>query len=158
MDLLARLHAARWQRRGSGALSGARLAFHKEFAAVALRRGWLRLWFLEVDNDPVAAWYGFRFGGDEWYYQSGRDLAWDAYSVGFVLLCHTLRETFTDGCGAYRFLRGDEEYKDRFATRATQLETTVRGCGPRGRAAAQAASVASRLPVQLRSRLAGLAG
>lgn len=154
MDTLARLHDARWAGGGSGGLSGAKLAFHKEFAALALQRGWLRLWFLEVDENPVAAWYGFRFAGDEWYYQSGRDPAWDAYSVGFVLLCHTIRETFADGLATYRFLRGNESYKDRFATEAVPLVTTVRARGGRGRAVASAALLAARLPPQMRRRLA----
>ena len=49
--------------------------FHREFAAQALRRGWLRLWFLEIDGKPVAALYGFRFAGAESAYQAGRDPA-----------------------------------------------------------------------------------
>jgi hypothetical protein len=77
LEKLFELHEARWGEAGSGALSGARAAFHRDFAPLALERGWLRLWIAEVDGTPVAAWYGFRFGGTEWYYQSGRDPAWD---------------------------------------------------------------------------------
>ncbi|HEY2636932.1 MAG TPA: GNAT family N-acetyltransferase, partial [Solirubrobacteraceae bacterium] len=72
ISTLLRLHDARWDGT-SEALGGAREAFQREFAHTALARGWLRLWFLELDGRPVAAWYGFRYAGDEWYYQAGRD-------------------------------------------------------------------------------------
>lgn len=121
LDLLFALHGARW-RNGSSAF-GDQEPFHREFAACALERGWLRLWFMELDGTAVAAWYGFRFGGVEFAYQSGRDPSLDAYSVGFVLLIHSLREALQDGIHEYRFLRGGEAYKSRFANEDRGLET-----------------------------------
>jgi hypothetical protein len=106
MQSLARLHAARWGEEGSGALRPEAAAFHREFAALALERGWLRLWLAEVDDWPIAAWYGFRFGGAESYYQSGRDPAWDRESVGLVLLAHTIREAMNDSIGEYEAAAG----------------------------------------------------
>ena len=153
MQTLFRLHRARWSEEGSGALSGTRAAFHHDFAAVALERGWLRLWLAEVDGHPVAAWYGFRFGDAESYYQSGRDPAWDRSSVGLVLLGHTVRAAMEDGMREYRLLRGGEAYKDRFATAHPEVETVVLGRGAGGRAAALAAAAAARLPGGLRRRL-----
>jgi hypothetical protein len=85
LDTLMRLHAARW---GAGAFEGTAGAFHRDFAHRALDAGWLRLWLMEVDGRPVAAWYGFRFGGVDAFYQSGRDQSWDRYSVGSQLLVH----------------------------------------------------------------------
>jgi hypothetical protein len=64
LDTLFALHTARW---GPRSTFGAREAFHREFATHALAQGWLRLWFLELDGRPRAAWYGFRFGGAESY-------------------------------------------------------------------------------------------
>ena len=72
LGLLFRLHAARW---GDESPFLRWREFHAEFARAALERGWLRLWFLELDGRPAAAWYGFRFGRVESYYQAGRDLA-----------------------------------------------------------------------------------
>src|SRR5262249_29652803 len=123
LDTLFALHEARWGQRGSGQLTGPRAGFVREFAACALERGWLRLWFLELNGSAVAAWLGFRLGAAEWHYQSGRDPAWDRYSVGFVLLGHTIREAMTDGMSEYRFLRGAEAYKDRFANRELSVAT-----------------------------------
>ena len=152
METLFRLHRARWEEEGSGALSGARAAFHQDFARSALERGWLRLWLAEADGEPVAAWYGFRFGGAESYYQSGRDPDWERSSVGLVLLAHTMEQAMNDGMTEYRLLRGGESYKDRFATDDPGVETVAAGRGL-GRAAALAGAAASRLPGPLRRRL-----
>ena len=114
MDTLFALHRARW-RDGASAFTGAHAAFHRDFAATALERGWLRLWFLEADGRTVAAWQGFRFGGAESYYQAGRDPGWRGPSVGLVLLAHTIRSALEDGMREYRFLRGGEAFKFRFA-------------------------------------------
>lgn len=121
LDTLFRLHRQRWD----GAATSFLLAepFHREFAAQALRRGWLRLWFLELDGKPVAALYGFRFAGAESAYQSGRDPALRQQPAGFVLLAHAVREALTDGMTEFRLLRGGAAYKERFATRDPGLET-----------------------------------
>jgi CelD/BcsL family acetyltransferase involved in cellulose biosynthesis len=132
--LLCGLHELRWAA-GSDAFAGGRRLFLQDFARCALERGWLRLWFLELDGRPAAAWLGFRFCGVESYYQGGRDPRWDDRSVGAVLVAHTLREAVEDGVSEYRFLRGGEAYKDRFATRDPGVETVVLAGSAAGRAA-----------------------
>lgn len=134
VDTLIELHNARWHAGGSTAFAGARRELHHDFAARALERGWLRLWLLEIDERPVAAWYGFRYGGAEWFYQSGRHLSAGGEAVGFVLLCHTIREAMNDGMREYRLLRGDEAYKARFADRDSGLQTVALALSARGRA------------------------
>jgi peptidoglycan/xylan/chitin deacetylase (PgdA/CDA1 family)/CelD/BcsL family acetyltransferase involved in cellulose biosynthesis len=136
MDELFRLHRLRW---GDGSAFLPREAFHREFAAVALERGWLRLWLLELDGRPAAAWYGFRFGGVEHYYQSGRDPAFDDLSAAFVLLAHTIRAAFDDGAVEYRFGRGQDPYKYRFTDQDPGLETVAATRGPVAAAALGAA-------------------
>lgn len=153
---LIALHRARWGSEGSGAFDGAREAFHVSFARAALERGWLRLWTLEVDDKAVAAWYGFRFGDAESYYQSGRDPEWERESVGFVLLAHTIREAMQDGLTEYRFLRGGEGYKGRFAEVDPGLHTFAAARGALGHAALAGASAGLHLPGPLRSRLTAL--
>ena len=139
LDTVIRLHDARWDAEGSGAFSGARRGFHFDWAATALARGWLRLWLLELDGDVVAGWYGFRFAERESYYQSGRDPQRRAGSVGFVLLVHTIREAAGDGMLEYRFLRGGEAYKDRFADGDATLDTVLAGRSGYGRFACRLA-------------------
>jgi CelD/BcsL family acetyltransferase involved in cellulose biosynthesis len=123
LDILFRLHRARWGDRQSS--FAANEAFHREFAARALELDWLRLWFLELDGEPVAAWYGFRFCGVESYYQAGRDPAWTDSTIGLVLLAHSIREALNDGMDTYRLGRGATPYKSRFATEDPGLEAVV---------------------------------
>jgi CelD/BcsL family acetyltransferase involved in cellulose biosynthesis len=139
LGVLFRLHLARWSDTGAW-YSEAAEAFHREFAARALGRGWLRLWLLELDGRPAAAWYGFRFAGAELYYQAGRDPEWERSSVGFVLLAHSIRAAAEDGLDEYRFLEGNEGYKYRFASEDQGLETIAIPRGLRGRTAVAAAA------------------
>jgi CelD/BcsL family acetyltransferase involved in cellulose biosynthesis len=146
MRTLIRLHQARWREGESNVFAGPRAEFHIEFARRALANGWLRLWTMELDGAPVAAWYGFRFGGVESYYQAGRDPAFDADSVGFVLLSHTIRSALDDGVREYRFGSGDEPYKSRFAEHDPGLETIAVPAGIAGRLAVGAVRLALRMP------------
>jgi CelD/BcsL family acetyltransferase involved in cellulose biosynthesis len=158
LTTLFRLHEARWDDEGSGALRGARERFHRDFARRALESGWLRLWVLEADGAPRAAWYGLRFAQADMYYQSGRDPEWERESVGFVLLCHTIRLAFDDGMLEYRLLRGGEEYKGRFASDDPGLETVALPRGVLGRGALLAARTARSMPAAVRRRAVKLAG
>jgi CelD/BcsL family acetyltransferase involved in cellulose biosynthesis len=135
LTALFELHAARWAETGSTAFSPDRQAFHREFARLALERGWLRFWLAEVDGAPIAALYGFRFADSELYYQSGRDPAWDPYAVGFVLLAHSVKAALEEGASEYRLLRGGEPYKQRFADYDPGLTTLVLARGPGARTA-----------------------
>lgn len=134
LDTLIRLHRARWGE-GEGAFQREDVvAFHHDFAAAALARGWLRLWTMEIDGEPAAAWYGYRFGGAESFYQSGRDPSFDRFSIGFLMLMRTVQAAFEDGLDRYAFLRGDEPYKDRLAESDPGLETRALGKGALGSA------------------------
>jgi CelD/BcsL family acetyltransferase involved in cellulose biosynthesis len=131
LDDLFRLHDARFREQSS---FSSRTAFHRAFAHRALERGWLRLWLLELDDRPVAAEYGFRFGGVESFYQAGRDPELQRESVGMVLLAHTIRSAFDD-VHEFALLRGYEPYKYRFATDDQELDSLCVTRGPAGSAA-----------------------
>jgi CelD/BcsL family acetyltransferase involved in cellulose biosynthesis len=136
LDHLFRLHEARFGEHS--AFGGRRTAFHRTFAHRALERGWLRLWMLELDDRPVAALYGFRFGDVESFYQSGRDPELRRESLGMVLLAHAIRSASDDGVHEFNLLRGHEPYKYRFATDDRGLDSV---CVVRGPAAVAALAV-----------------
>jgi CelD/BcsL family acetyltransferase involved in cellulose biosynthesis len=140
LDVLFTLHRSRW----GTASAFAPETFHREIARSALETGRLRLWFLDLDGTPAAAWYGFRVGNVESYYQAGRDASYDDVSAGSVLLAHTIRQALDDGVAEYRLLRGDEAYKRRFADDDPGLETVIRANSARGRAAVAAALAGKR--------------
>ena len=133
-DTLVRLHERRWEGTTS-VFAGRQAEFQRDAARAMLERGRLRLWVLELDGEPAAAWLGFRMGGAEWYYQSGRDPRFDSERPGFVLLCHTIRSALEDGMSEYRFLLGGEGYKDRFANADPGLVSVAAASSPLGRAA-----------------------
>jgi CelD/BcsL family acetyltransferase involved in cellulose biosynthesis len=149
METLFRLHDARWGAETVAFTPGLR-PFHREVAATALSEGWLRMWFAELDGAPAAVWYGFRLGGADWFYQQGRDPAWERSSVGFVLTAHALRDAVEAGLSRYRFLLGDEEYKSRFASSEPEIETVAWSRGARGAVALAAAGIIAKLPPGLR--------
>jgi CelD/BcsL family acetyltransferase involved in cellulose biosynthesis len=133
LETFFRLHYARWSDRGGSTSAGERArAFHADFAAAALERGWLRLWFLELDGEPAASWYGWSLGGVYSYYLAGFDPARERLRPGHVLLAHTLREAIAEGAHTYDMLLGDEEYKRRLASseRAVRTTTLVRARHP----------------------------
>jgi CelD/BcsL family acetyltransferase involved in cellulose biosynthesis len=142
LDVLFALHRKRWG--GHESEFTRRDVFHRDFATRAFERGWLRLWFLELNGTEVAAWYGLRFRGVDSYYQAGRDPAWDRFAIGFVLLAHSVREAIADGMEEYRFGRGAEEYKNRFADDDAEVETIVVARGLKGRLATVAAEAVPR--------------
>ena len=126
METLFDLHERRWGRRGSTVFRGDHAkGFHVDFATAAMQRGWVRLWLLEVDEVPIAAWYGWRLGDRYSYYQAGFDPAWSQHSPGFLLLARTLRAAIEEGADRYEMLLGNEEYKSRFAPLERSAQTLV---------------------------------
>lgn len=120
------LHHRRRQQKGGSTLSGARArGALADFAAAALKAGWLRLWLLDVDEQPIAAWYGWRIGQRYAHYQSGLDPAWSRASAGMVLQGLTIRDAIEDGAAEYDMLVGGEVYKQRLATGQREARTVV---------------------------------
>ena len=103
---------------------------------------------------PVAAWYGFAWGDTVYFYQSGRDPAWERHSVGLVLMGTMIQRAIERGYRRFDFLRGADPYKRQWTTtdRMTEQITIFRrGLGGRALRALDAAA-------QLRARLRGTAG
>ena len=146
MDLLFRLHESLWESQGSeGAFRGLK-DFHRDFARQALENGWLRLWIAYLDAKPAAAWYGFRLGDTDWFYQGGRSPTHNRTSIGFVLMSHTVRDAVESGIATYKLLLGGEQYKARFSTHEPTVETLVFTRSFRGRLALEAAKALGPLP------------
>jgi CelD/BcsL family acetyltransferase involved in cellulose biosynthesis len=164
MKSFFRLHDLRLGPRGGSTLSSERAQeFHLDFAAAALRRGWLRLWFLELDGRPAAAWYGWRLGGRYSYYNSGLDPSYSSLRLGWVLLAAVIESAFDEGASEFDFLLGNESYKYRFADdERTVSDVTIARALPHPAAAWASAEFAARrafrgIPASTRRRL-GLAG
>lgn len=158
MDSLIALHELRWGESSTGIFAGPRGQMQRELAAAALEQGWLRLWIEEVDGKPAAAYYGLRYAGSEFFFQSGRDPSLDRLSVGAVMLAHVVRDACNDGVGTFRFLAGDEPYKLRLADDDYAPETRLLGSGVAGVVGPAAVSAVRALPDAQRARVMGRLG
>ena len=92
-----------------------RAAFADIFAATHAS-GMLKLAFLMVGDEAVAAYVNFDVGGRVWVYNSGIDLTHEARSVspGWVLLALLIEQAINEGRTHYDFMQGNEDYKYRF--------------------------------------------
>lgn len=128
LDTLFSLHRARW---GRVETDFGDTPFQRDVARQAAASGGLRLWLLEVDEQPVAAWHGFHVGRVTSYYQAGRDPS-VRLSAGIVLLAHTIRAAMAEGAAEYRFGRGGESFKFRFTAEDPGLVSVVVASGTVG--------------------------
>ena len=153
LSQVMRLHTLRWAGTGSRGGFAGREAFHRECCRTAFRRGWLRLRFAEIDGRPVGALYNLAYGRNESFYLSGRDPAVQDASVGLLLQAYAIRQAHAEGREEYRFLRGSEPYKYRFADEDHPLEAVAVTRSPAGRAAVRGLRDFPRFPAWARRRV-----
>jgi CelD/BcsL family acetyltransferase involved in cellulose biosynthesis len=116
MEALIFLHHKRWKGLSRAFQSEEYLAFHARLGSRILGRNWMRLFTLEGTNGPLALLYCFAYGGRYYFYQAGRDPALDRFRVGLVIMHKVILAAIAEGALAFDFLRGDEDYKYRWAT------------------------------------------
>lgn len=139
LDGLVSLHQKRWHARGqrSSFENRAFAGFHREMAPLALERGWLRFYLLEVAGEIIAAQYCFLYRGVLFDYQKSLSLdrRWDSYSPGQLLQAYVLQQAIVEG--AHEFDMGHEagtayDYKFSWTDRARaethpQLSSGLKG-------------------------------
>ncbi len=133
MRELFRLHDLRWSDRGDSSVASAAIrSFLAAFAADAARRGWLRLWFIDIDGQPVAGELAWRIGGRQLHYQGGFDPQHAALGLGLVAFCHALEDAIGAGVVEADLGMGESDYKRRFARdeRIASRLVIVRGRHP----------------------------
>jgi CelD/BcsL family acetyltransferase involved in cellulose biosynthesis len=119
MRTFASLHQKKWEsegKPGSFGEGGGRdfLNFHLDVAQSFAEKGWLGLYFLMANDEPVAAQYAFKYNRKMLCYLTGWDPAYSIYSVGNISLLFLLRECIAEGLNEYDLMRGDEAYKNRW--------------------------------------------
>lgn len=94
-------------------LTGDREEFFRLMAKATAEEDMLRLFFLEMDDQPVASSLCFDYDNVRMLYNSGHDPEYRYYSVGLLLHSLCLREALERGYRYFDFLRGNEPYKYR---------------------------------------------
>ena len=113
LDALFDLHHRRWRKRGeAGAFrrKPRETDFYREFAPVALRRGWLRLFGLRDESGFKAVQIGYVHNNVFYALQEGFDPEY-LHGVGNVLRYKVIEEAIAEGLKAYDFLGGVSEHK-----------------------------------------------
>ncbi len=95
--------------------------FHHDIAAQLLAAGQLRLSWLELAGQPVAAEYLFADKHTTWAYQAGVDPDRIDEEPGRLSMIRILQRAIDEGHQQFDLLRGDEPYKAHW--RATPLPT-----------------------------------
>lgn len=114
MERFITLHEKRWTLKGlPGAFKNndAFRNFHMEIAECFADRGWLGLYFLMLDGEPVSAQYTFEYGQKMYYYLAGFDPEYSDYSVGNLTTSYLLERCTRKGFREYDMMRGIEPYK-----------------------------------------------
>ncbi len=106
---LRRLHDARWG--GEGTFDARLDALHRRFATSLARSHDTWLSTIDVDGEPISAWYGFTDAKTLHFYQAGRSPAWNKFSVGGVHVGIMIQRAIARGVRRFDFLRGAEPYK-----------------------------------------------
>jgi CelD/BcsL family acetyltransferase involved in cellulose biosynthesis len=96
-----------------------REAFFVEMATRLSQEGLVKLYFLDVNQDPAAALFIFDYQNQFLAYNSG----FNAYRYGYMgvnnaLTLHTIQDAIKLGRTRYDFMRGDESYKYQFGAQA----------------------------------------
>ena len=102
-------------------LTPPREAFFRKMAAATAGQDILRLFFMELDDRPVAASLCLDYDGVRMLYNSGHDPEYRYYSVGLLLHSLCLRDALERGYRGFDFLRGNEPYKYRLGGSDRQL-------------------------------------
>ncbi len=86
-------------------------AYFRSLAESMAAHHMLRLAFLELDGQPVAAVLCFDNGSTVYLYNSGYDVRFSSLSVGLLSKVLSIKDSIQRGRHKYDFLKGDEKYK-----------------------------------------------
>lgn len=113
LEALREMNLARWTSQGftTPFMHEKYVAFHRDIAALALERGWLRFFILEVAGKFAAVNYCFSYGRAYYDYQHSFDMDLWKYSTGRVLMTHVIEQAINEGKCEIDLLHGDQGYK-----------------------------------------------
>ena len=81
----------------------------------------LKLFFLDLDQIPIAATMCFNYRSTMYLYNNGYDKRFGSLSVGLLGKVLSIKESIQSGLQAYDFLKGAEGYKQRLGGQPYQL-------------------------------------
>ena len=88
-------------------------AFFRSLAKAMATAGMMKLYFLEIEDTPVAGVICFDYQSTFYLYNNGFDDRYRSLSVGLLSKVLTIKDSILRGRLRYDFLKGDEQYKKR---------------------------------------------
>jgi CelD/BcsL family acetyltransferase involved in cellulose biosynthesis len=85
------------------------------------KENWVELDALCIGDRLVAALLSFSYGDTMYFYNVTYDLEYAAYSPGFYLFDHAIKQAIAEGKKAVDFLRGQEKYKYFFGAEESKI-------------------------------------
>ena len=83
--------------------------------------GILKLYFLDLDNRPIAATFCIDYRSTVYLYNNGYDADFRSLSVGLLSKILTIKAGIRDGRKVYDFLKGSEVYKKRLGAQPVKI-------------------------------------
>jgi CelD/BcsL family acetyltransferase involved in cellulose biosynthesis len=102
-------------------MTGRMPSFFRLLSLALGEAGLLRLFFLDVDERPVASVLCFDHQGTRYLYNSGYDGDYREISAGIMSKVLSLKAAIEQGLHTYDFLKGGEEYKYRLGAKGIPL-------------------------------------
>lgn len=96
-------------------------AFFRDLAMHLAAHGLLKLYFLELDEKPIAAVMCFDYLSTRYLYNNGYDSRYSTLSAGLLSKVLSIKESFQTGIKTYDFLKGSEAYKRRLGGQPISL-------------------------------------
>ena len=91
--------------------------FFVEIAKTFLSQNWLRLFTLSIDDEIIAVQNMFLYREKVYSFQKGYSPEYATYSPGNIILVRNIQELINEKAKMVDFLRGEHEYKLRWASR-----------------------------------------
>lgn len=113
METFFQLHQKRWESKGDlGAFHKPQMRnFHIDIAKCFAKKGWLRLYFLTANDEPVSTHYSFEYNQKIYFYLGGWDPEYSKYMVGSLFMMYDIEKCIQKGLKEYDLMRGIEPYK-----------------------------------------------
>jgi CelD/BcsL family acetyltransferase involved in cellulose biosynthesis len=138
LDTIVKISARSWKTRTGKSLDnpGPR-AFIDRLSHLAHHHGWLSVWTLTLDNEPLAMEYQLAADGNVYALRSDFQVQYEQISPGSYLSRHLLEQLFGRGWRRYLMGPGENLYKYRWAQASEPIhELTVYGRSLRAKALA----------------------
>jgi CelD/BcsL family acetyltransferase involved in cellulose biosynthesis len=119
MKIFFELHQKRQTQTGETGLfaESTNRSFHLDVANAFAEKGWLALFFLTFNDEPVSGIYCYEYNKKLYFYLSGFNPEYATYRPGHLAIKNLIKYGIEKGLKEFDFLRGNETYKSLWGTK-----------------------------------------